>query len=460
MLRVLPSYVFAILAPIGVLALPNCTTPKRVPTILSAGFSDVVERNAEPALPVSELRASTGRLSEYLSYAVAHNPQTRAAFESWRASRFAIRRAGRLPEPSISLGYYLRSVETRVGPQRYKVGIAQTFPWPGTLEAGQDALRAKSLAKARVVDANVLSIARDVAKAYWTLWLIDEEQRLTTEHDAILEGLAAAVRGRLQTGDATLADLNQINLLIARHHDHEGKHREAARRASAQLRASLGAPASPDVLLATDSPGIGLPATSEEELASSSRSHPLIEKFSHLEEGANHEVTRARAYRYPRFRVGLDLIGTGEAADRSIADSGKDALIISAGLSVPLWASSYSDAEAAARATAKSHQAMREAGLRQIEAALASALAQVRDAQRRIELYQATLVPQAETTFQAVLGGYQIGRTTVAAVIIAQRDLIELRLEHARARATRASAWAELEYVTGRHLAAGEASND
>jgi outer membrane protein TolC len=81
-------------------------------------------------------------------------------------------------------------------------------------------------------------------------------------------------------------------------------------------------------------------------------------------------------------------------------------------------------------------------------------LADLRDAQRRIELYEKTLVPQAETTFQAVLGGYQTGRSTVAAVILAQRDLLELQIEYARARAEHARAWTALEYIVGTELSA------
>ena len=35
----------------------------------------------------------------------------------------------------LMYGYFLRSVETRVGPQRHRLGISQSFPYPGTLKA-------------------------------------------------------------------------------------------------------------------------------------------------------------------------------------------------------------------------------------------------------------------------------------------------------------------------------------
>lgn len=418
---------------------------------VSAPTSNATAANSD----APELSATSGRMGEYLAFALEHSPQTRAAFERWRAARFRISPAGRLPEPSLSFGYYLRSVETRVGPQQYKLGVSQSFPWPTKLSAGRDAARERAEAAARVVDAQVLAIRRYVAEAYWTLWLIHEEERLSSEHDAVVEALAGAVRGRLQTGSATLADLNQVDLNISRHHDHRGKHAEAAYKASARLRSVLGAAATSQTLQTTDQPSDGLPSKTDEQLTALTARHPLIQKFAHLAASEEHLARAKAADRFPRFKLGLDLIGTGEAAMPGVSESGKDAVVISGGLSLPLWFGSYSDAVDAASASSRSHLAMRAASQRESEAKLATALSDLRDAQRRILLNKNTLVPQAESTFQAVLGGYQTGRSTVASVIIAQRDLIELQLEHARARAEHAKTWALLEFIVGTELEVG-----
>ncbi len=448
-------------------ALAGCAGAANVPSQMPASMpgsqapaSSAAVSASQAADTPSDFGEIKGSLHEYLAYALANSPETRASFELWRAARFRISRAGRLPEPTIAFGYFLRTVETRVGPQRYKLGVSQAFPWPTKLSAGEDAAAERAKAAARVVDANVLAVRKSVAEVYWTLWLIGEEHRLKTQHDAVLESLAGAVRGRLQVGAATLADLSLVDLNIARHHDHLGQHEQAARRASSMLRALVGSSASNEVLTVSDVPQSGAPVASDEELAELAAQHPMIEKFSHLAASEEHVGRAERADRYPKFKIGLDIIGTGEAAMAGVEDSGKDAVVLSAALSIPLWAGSYSDAADAAEANRNAHDAMREASLRQLEAMLGEALANVRNAQRRIELYQKTLVPQAETTFQAVLGGYQAGRATVAAVILAQRDLIDLQVEYAGARADYAKSWAALEFVAGTQLEAKGELND
>lgn len=430
----------------------SCGSSTQVATEMPASHSDPLPGSPVQSEAPATLSEMDGSLNAYWALALEQSPDARAAYQHWRAAMFAVSRRRRLPEPMISIGYFVRSVETRVGPQRFNLGLAQTFPWPTKLSAGSDAARERANATGFVFDAKVLGIRREVAKAYWTLWLIQEEHRIKSEHDVVLESLAGAVRGRLQIGAATLADLNQVDLSIARHHDHRGFHKEAARRASAQLRAVLGVAASAETLRATDVPRAGLPKRSDAELLALGSRHPMIAKFSHLAASEKHLARAQRADRYPRLKLGINWIETGEAATASVPDSGKDALVVSAGLSVPLWRGSYSDAIHAAQAKSAAHLAQHEASLRQWEAGLESILSQLRDAQRRVLLYKLTLVPQAETTFQAVLGGYQSGRSTVAAVILAQRDLIELQVQRAGAEAEHAKAWAGLEFFVGVEL--------
>ncbi len=82
-------------------------------------------------------------------------------------------------------------------------------------------------------------------------------------------------------------------------------------------------------------------------------------------------------------------------------------------------------------------------------AELEQALAHLRDAVRRVQLYETTLVPQAETTYSSTLDGYQSGRSSLAEVLIAEKDLLELALGLFQAHASYGESWAELERVVG-----------
>ena len=200
-----------------------------------------------------------GSLAAYVAYALAKSPELRGSFERWKAATMRISRARRMPEPVIKYSYFVRSVETRVGPQQHRLSLMQAFPWPTALSAGADAASSEARAAQRRFDAGALEVQRAVADAYWRLWLVEEEHRLTMEHDIVLETLAGTVRSRVRTGDASLADLNQVELGIARHHDHHGAHRETERVAAAELLRAIGATHAVERPPVTDAPFEGLP---------------------------------------------------------------------------------------------------------------------------------------------------------------------------------------------------------
>jgi outer membrane protein TolC len=360
-----------------------------------------------------------------------------------------ISRARRIPEPVIKYSYFVRSIETRVGPQQHKLSLMQSFPWPTALSAGADAASAKARAAQRRFDAEALAVKQAVADAYWRLWLLREEHHLKNEHDLVLETLAGTVRGQVRTGAASLADLNQVELGIARHHDHHGAHHEEQRVAAADLLRAIGATADGQGLNATDTPFEGLPSTGDQALHEAARQHPRIEATELMASSSDSQVRAEAAERAPSLLAGLDWIVVG-AGPTVTEKSGQDAVIVTAGLSVPLWGRNYRDAMSAARAEGAAYRADRDAALQTADAQLAAALSAVRGAQRRIDLYRNTLIPQAETTFQSVLGGYQSGRSTVTSALLAQKELLELQLELARNRAHHARAWAVLEAVVGR----------
>lgn len=399
--------------------------------------------------PSSEL-PTADTLNAHLAFAMRHSPELRAEYERWRSATLSISKARRLPDPMLGYGFFIQSVETRVGPQRHRVGLSQTFPWPTKLTAGADAAAAKAKASQKRFEAMLLSVKKRIADAYWKLWLIEEEHRLKSEHDVVLETLAGAIRGRVETGKASLADLNQIELNVARHHDHHGVHAQARASATAALYAAIGTTSRGTPIDIADSPDDGVPSPTDAQITQAALQHPRIDMHELLAEGSTHMARKEAAAYFPMLKLGFDFIETGPAAMPNVADSGKDPMIVSAAVSLPIWWPSYADAEDAAHAQAQAHTLDSESARQQQTALLTRALANVRDAQRRIDLFRHTLIPQAETTYQSVLGSYQSGRSAVAAMVLSQRDLLELQIELAAARAAHAQGWALLESVAGR----------
>lgn len=397
-------------------------------------------------------RDGAGSLSGYVATAMENNPSLRGAFDRWHASVARISQARALPDPQISFGYFLQSVETRVGPQVARISLKQSFPWPTRLTAGADAASAHARSFQRLVDAQALVIKEQVEAAYFRLWLIRETRRIHREHLTVVRSLSESVLARVATGSTSLADQQQVDLTAARLEDMISGMDEAEVRAIAELHAAMGVadPVHPETK--DGPPPALLPAEDRSALAAAVRQHPLIESYGDMAK-SNEELARARkAARYPSFSLAADWIITGEASMPGVEDSGKDAVVVGGGMTIPLWQGAYGDSVRAARAEADASRSEQAAAEDRAIAEFEASLSAVRDAVRRVNLYKTTLVPQAESAYSSVLGAYATGRGTVAQTLLAQRDLLELRSELEVARANYAMAWTRLEKVVGRHV--------
>ena len=90
--------------------------------------------NADNEEELPPLNEDAG-LEQLLAYGAAVNPGLKAAFHKWQAALRKVDYAGALPDPKFSFAYFLREIETKVGPQQAKVSFSQMIPALGKLSA-------------------------------------------------------------------------------------------------------------------------------------------------------------------------------------------------------------------------------------------------------------------------------------------------------------------------------------
>lgn len=392
-----------------------------------------------------------GRLEGYVAHALARHPELAAAFERWRAATQRSAAAGQLPAVSITYGYFLRSVETRVGPQRHRIGVSQTFPWPGQLSAAESAAATRADAMRRAYEAHALEVRERVAAAYWRVWMARETERIVAAQSELIGMVIETARARVAVGTTTLADIQRLELDASRLRDRVAAARVAATVESAGLAAAAGIDSPPPLVVADLPPQLVRPAEPREDLLAAVADHPRIGAIEALVAAAERDADTVRLSARPMFRVGVDWIETGRGMSTAV-DAGKDPVLVQAGISIPLSQGKLAHQADAARATARAHRFERDATLLAAGAEIDRLLARIDDALRRVDLYQSTMIPQAQAAFDAVVGAYASGRAGVADILVAERELLQLELDLAQARVDHATAWASLERVAGRSV--------
>ncbi|RLD38500.1 MAG: TolC family protein, partial [Bacteroidetes bacterium] len=96
---------------------------------------------------ISGVLSAQEELTPYLETAANNNPGLKARFSEYMDSLELVPQVGSLPDPQLAFGYFIQPIETRNGPQRFRISLTQMFPWFGTLNAREDVAVSKAKAK-------------------------------------------------------------------------------------------------------------------------------------------------------------------------------------------------------------------------------------------------------------------------------------------------------------------------
>ncbi|RMD75427.1 MAG: TolC family protein [Lentisphaerae bacterium] len=399
--------------------------------------------------PVPAKAGKVLQLGKLLRDAVARNPGLKAARLEWSAALARIPQVKAWPDPVIQYAYFQENVETRVGPQEHKIGVMQSFPFPGTLTAaGKQALE-----RARIAQVRHEKILRDLVVAvklsYYELVYLQEGLELLGRQQQLLQHALKLAETLYTRQEATLQDvlrarseaaqLDYDRMLLTELQEVERAHLAAlVNRPVVEIQGGFSLPR----LRMADYDYHRL-----EQLAMERREELRIARLT--VRATEYGEALAGYANLPKFTLGATRILTGEAANPAMADSGKDPVIFSLGMTLP-W--NWERNSARRREAEALHQAARlkvEDLENSTRAAVRRLYFQLVNARRLVILYEKTLLPQAAQAME-VAQQWQTDRTrNFSGFLETQSVWLNFQMARLRAATDYLKAQAMLEQITG-----------
>lgn len=361
-----------------------------------------------------------------------------------RAARDRAVSAGRLPDPVLRLSMNNLPIE---GPMRYSLGgermtmrsveIMQTFTGAEKRQArsvryereAEAASAMRSMQRARLF----AQTARAWLDRYFQEQMLALLQRQREEASRVSEAVESAYRG----GRNSQADVLAAHTAIARIDDRLHEVRAELTNAKALLQRWVGEGAT-QALGAP--PRIDSVRLAEHQLGHEVDQHPDIAVMNARERFALAEADVARQERSADWSWSLMYSKRGS----QFGD------MVSLGVSIPLqWDQARKqNRELSARLervqqVRSEREEMRRAHLLEVQRLLAN----WRSNLTRLSDYDKTLIPLAIERVQAIEAAFRGNKAPLAAVLDAQRMVIDTRLERLRIEKQTAAWWAELEYL-------------
>jgi outer membrane protein TolC len=341
-------------------------------------------------------------LATYLRLADQQRPALEAARLRWREAVERVPQAGGWPDPTLRYGYFAREVETALGAQEHRIGLAQRFPFFGKLGLREKAAEQAALAAWQRYRVQRLAAFEQVARAYYAYAYLARAIDITRENLTLLDGVEGVVRTRYATGRTPQSDLLRIQVEVGTLEDRMRSLEERRTPLAKRLNAALGRP--------VEAP---LPWPVDRSLA------------------------LARRERFPDVTLGVENIRTSRSDLTSFSDSGRDAWILSVSVPLPVDTSKYRAAIREADARRRGLAVSQKDHELQLLAETEQLLFELHDAGRRVDLYETSLIPVGQQALDAAKTAFETGAASFLDALDAERVLLRFQLDLARARADR-----------------------
>ncbi len=401
---------------------------------------------------ISNGKTSGSILNKYLLIAAENNPGLKAAFGKWKAEIERITVIKSLPDPEISLGYFINEVETKVGAQHLKIGLMQKFPFFGKLKSRGD----KVLERARALEENVekvkLEIFYNVKKLYYDYYFYSKSVEIIDKNISLLKAVNEQITSMYSTGTASYSDLIRIEIELEKLKDKKIGLENKLPSIRVSLNSVINRPVEKEILIDKEIRDITCQLNNSDLNRILRTNNPELKILDHIALSSEAGVKLARKNFLPDISVGADLIITGGSTLPGVIESGKDPFLIKMSMNIPLRFKKVNALirEAEIRREVIKYQKTEKEN--QLISILESTLFNINDSGRIIRLYRDSLIPKAETVFEVTKTAFSTGNADFLDFIDTQRSLLEFKLILEKFKSSRLQSLAFLEKIIGKKL--------
>jgi cobalt-zinc-cadmium efflux system outer membrane protein len=393
-------------------------------------------------------------LKTLISEALQANPAVKEKAQVKEASKEAIRPAGALDNPEVSLGFLniptdtfaLNQVDMTNAPQ---IGVRQKFPFPGKRRLRSEVAEEQNKADEFSLQDKVNEIRSRVIQGYWNLALAYASYDITQKDKELWQQVVEVAETRYAVGQGMQADVLQAQVQLGNYLDRLFQWHQREESITADLNSLRSKP--PNTTIARPQPLKPRPLNLNlDNLLKLAAEQPQLQALKSQVAKQEKAVQLAHKDFLPDFGVGV-AYGFRETTQAGAIRP--DFFSGTVSLDLPIWWK------------AKQKPKLREQKARQAAAENAyqsfydRAAAAIKDRyvilqrlSQQIQLYGQGIIPQARQAAEASLAAYRTGTLDFARLTQNYLALYSAELKYQEYLKEFEGTWAELEWLVGQDL--------
>ncbi len=398
-------------------------------------------------LGMSSLLQAQDELNHYLQVAAENNPGLNASFNKYMAALEKAPQVGTLPDPQLAFAYFIQPVETRNGPQDFRISATQMFPWFGTLKARENTSIEEAKALYEVFEENKSKLFNEVKSTWYNMYFNNKATIITLENIEILNTFKKLAIVKVEADQVSAVDQYRIEMEINDLENQLALLRDKQEVLEVSFNNLLNSEENEVVNFPNELWSSDILYTKDALLDSIQLKNHQLLSLDLQKSALAFKKQAAKKQGAPTFSLGIDYVSIGKG-DNNL--SGKDAIAFpKVGLSIPLYRNKYKSMvqELVYLETAKNYERIDKENV--VETVFENSWKDYRDAQRRIELFDNQLTI-AKKSLKILETEYAYANKNFEDILRMERRLLKYNLELEKARTDKLAAIAFIHYLMGK----------
>ena len=397
-------------------------------------------------LLISSMVSAQDGLNRYLQTAAENNPGLKAKFNNYMAALEKAPQVKGLPDPQIAFGYFIMPVETRVGPQQFKISASQMFPWFGTLKAKENVAIQLAKAKYESFEEAKSKLFNDVRSTYYNIYFNKKAVNIVIENIGILNTFQRLAYIKVEAGMVSVVDEYRVEMEIGDLENQLALLRDKQYFLEVMFNNLLNVDDT-DVVIVPDSLWTNDFQFSKQMALDSIRTnnHQLLSiDFQSVALSYKREVADNNGK--PAFNLGLDYTFVGKGENNM---AGTDAFMFpKIGITIPLYRNKYKAMvqEVIYLEAAKENEKIDKTNI--LEILFENGWKDYQDADRRIQLFKSQL-GLAKRSLRLLETEYSTGSSKFEEILRMERKVLKYNLEAEKAVVDKQAAISFITYLMG-----------
>jgi len=378
-------------------------------------------------LTLKQAKAQQEVLDSLINLALKNNPSVSAAAYMRQSTASNTRGAGALPDPALSIGVMnlpANSLSLDETPMSgISIGLMQKFPWPGKLGARTELSKAHLLESEAGEQIVRNQTVREVTDAYLDYSYWSQSLPIINEYLDLLEGTRDIVEVRYANGKVPAQDLLRAGSKVSRTRVRLLRVEQNRYSSLLNLRRIAG-----DTTISKELPAYLSEPEFEPADSATIETNPLLAREASVVKQSETRRRMARLEYWPDITLGVDY-----GIRRDIPGDpvhGADFLTFKASFNLPLWffakqRHQVRSAEEMILASEQKQRAVRDL----LTTRFNDAVSNLSVTLESLDTYDKSLIPEASAAMEAAEIAYEVGRIDFNALLSAQSDAFELKLE-------------------------------